>query len=185
MNRQDFIAGLGSAAAWPVVASAQQAAVPLIAYLEGGTEPNELAGFRKGLGELGFVEGRNVRIEYRYAGDQFDQLRLLVTELIGHHPAVIVVSPLYAAIAARALTTTPIVFSGGNDPVDFGLVDSLNRPGSNVTGVYLQSYLLVPKRLQILHELMPKAKAIGMLVNPEFSISTSRATDGRLPPRQF
>jgi putative ABC transport system substrate-binding protein len=175
MRRRAFIAGLGSAAAWPVVARAQQPAMPLIAYLEGGTEPNELAGFRKGLGEMGFVEGRNVHIEYRYAGDQFDRLRPLVTELIGLHPAVIVVSPLSAAIAARALTTTPIVFSGGNDPVDFGLIDSLNRPG--VTGVYSQGYLLIPKRLQILHELMPKAQAIAMLVNPEFSISTSRATD--------
>jgi putative ABC transport system substrate-binding protein len=177
MNRREIIAGLGSAAMWPVVARAQQPPLPLIAYLEGGTEPQELAGFRQGLGEMGFVEGHNVHIEYRYADNQFDRIRPLITELIGHHPAVIVVTPLSAALAAKALTTTPIIFSSGNDAVDTGLVDSLNRPGGNVTGVNTQSYLLVAKRLQILRELIPNAQTIAMLVNPDFLISTSRATD--------
>ena len=179
MKRRTFIAGLGSAAAWPVVVRAQQPPLPLIAYLEGGTAANEkeLSGFRQGLGEMGFVEDRNVKMEYRYAVGLFDRIRPLLTELIGLHPAAIVVTTLSAATAAKALTTTPIIFSSGNDPVESGLVDSLNRPGSNVTGVYSQGYLLVPKRLQILHELMPKAQAIAMLVNPDFLISTSRATD--------
>jgi putative tryptophan/tyrosine transport system substrate-binding protein len=180
MRRRQFIAGLGSAAAWPLVARGQQPAIPVIAYLEGGTAntDKDLAGFRQGLGEMGFVEGRNVHIEYRYAGGQFDRLRPLITELIGHHPAVIVVSPLSAALAAKALTTTtPIIFSSGNDPVDSGLVDSLNRPGGNVTGVNTQGYLLVPKRLQILRELVPNAQTIAILDQPDFPISTTRSAD--------
>src|SRR6516162_2587665 len=137
MKRRTFIAGLGSAAAWPVVVRAQQPPLPLIAYLEGGTSANEkeLSGFRQGLGEMGFVEDRNVKMEYRYAVGLFDRIRPLLTELIGLHPAAIVVTTLSAATAAKALTTTPIIFSSGNDPVESGLVDSLNRPGGNVTGV--------------------------------------------------
>jgi len=125
IKRREFIAGLGGVAAWPLAARAQQPPLPLIAYLVGGTAINEtdLAGFRQGLGEMGFVEGRNVHIEYRWADGQFDRIRPLVTELIGHHPAVIVVSPLSAALAAKALTTTPIIFTSGTDPVDSGLVD--------------------------------------------------------------
>jgi putative ABC transport system substrate-binding protein len=126
---------------------------------------------------MGFVEGRNVHIEYRWADGQYDRLRPLVTELIGHNPAVIVVSPLSAAIAAKALTTTPIIFTSGNDPVDSGLVNSLNRPGGNVTGVNTQLYLLIPKRLQILRELVPNAQTIAMLVNPDFPIATSSSAD--------
>ena len=155
MKRRTFIAGLGSAAAWPLAARGQQLPLPLIAYLEGAiANEKERAGFRQGLSETGFVEGRNVHIEYRWA-DQFDQIRPLLMELIGHHPAAITVTTLSAAIAAKALTTTPIIFTSGNDPVDSGLVDSLNRPGGNVTGVNTQGYLLVPKRLQILRELVP------------------------------
>jgi putative ABC transport system substrate-binding protein len=176
MKRRTFIAGLGSAAAWPVAAWGQQPPLPLIAYLEGSAS-NELAGFRQGLGEMGFVEGRNVHIEYRYAGGQFDRLRPLLTELIGYHPAVIVVTPLSAALAAKALTTTPIIFSSGNDPVDSGLVDSLNRPGGNVTGVNTQGYLLVPKRLQILRELIPNAQTIAILDQPDFPIATAKSGD--------
>jgi putative ABC transport system substrate-binding protein len=178
MNRRELIAGLAGAAAWPVVARGQQPPFPLIAYLEGTTtNETELAGFRQGLAETGFVEGRNVHIEYRWADGHFDRLRPLVTELIGHHPAAIVVSPLSAALAAKALTTTPIIFTSGNDPVDSGLVDSLNSPGGNVTGVNTQGYFLVPKRLQIVRELVPNAQTIAMLVNPDSQISTSRLAD--------
>jgi putative tryptophan/tyrosine transport system substrate-binding protein len=182
MQRRQFIAGLSAAAAFPLAVRAQQPPLPLIAYLYGGTAisghaTKELAGFRQGLGEMGFVEGRNVHIEYRWADGQFDRIRPLVTELIGHHPAAIAVSTLSAALAAKALTTTPIIFSSGNDPVDLGLVDSLNRPGGNVTGVNTQGYLLVPKRLQILRELVPNAQTIAMLVNPDFPISASSSAD--------
>src|SRR6476646_5544377 len=113
MRRRDFVAGFGSAAAWPLVAQAQQQSLPLIAYLEGGTAIHEkdLAGFSTGLGEMGFVEGRNVHIAYRWAGGQFDRIRPLLTELIGLHPAAIVVTTLSAAIAAKARTTAPIIFS--------------------------------------------------------------------------
>ena len=166
MRRRQFIARLGSAAVWPVVARAQQPPLPLIAYLEGAiANEKERAGFRQGLSETGFVEGRNVYIEYRWT-DQFDQIRPLLTELIGLHPAAIVVSTLTAAIVAKALTTIPIIFTSGNDPVDSGLVDSLNRPGGNVTGVNSQSYLLIPN-----------AQTIAMLDQPDFAIATARSAD--------
>jgi putative ABC transport system substrate-binding protein len=177
IKRREFITGLGSAAAWPVLARAQQPPLPLIAYLEGAiANEKERAGFRQGLSEMGFVEGRNVHIEYRWA-DQFDQIRPLLTELIGHHPAAITVGTLSAAIAAKTLTTTPIIFTSGNDAVDSGLVDSLNRPGGNVTGVNTQNYLLVPKRLQILRELIPNAQTIAILDQPDFAIATARSAD--------
>jgi putative tryptophan/tyrosine transport system substrate-binding protein len=179
VKRRQFIAGVAGAAVWPVVARAQQPPLPLIVYLEGGTAIREkvLAGFSQGLGEMGFVEGRNVHIEYRWVDGQFDRIRPLLTELIGLHPAAIVVTTLSAAIAAKALTTVPIIFSSGNDPVDSGLVDSLNRPGSNVTGVSSQGYLLVPKRLQILRELVPNAQTIAILDPSDFPIAISRSKD--------
>jgi len=175
IKRRQFIAGLGSAAAWPVVAQAQQAAMPVVAFLNGGTASSDaarVAAFHKGLQEVGFVEGRNVLLEYRWADGRFDRLQRLVIDLIGHRPTVMVVSPLSAAIAARAATTTiPIVFLGGGDAVDFGVVDSLNRPGSNVTGVNTLLAALVPKRVQMLRALTPRAAHIAMLINPDARIT--------------
>jgi putative ABC transport system substrate-binding protein len=128
IKRRDFSAGLGSAAAWPVVARAQQRTMPVIGFLNGGTAIvfAGLTAFHRGLEETGFVEGRNVVIEYRWADGRFDRLQGLAIDLVGHGPAVMVVSPSSAALAAKAATTTiPIVYTGGGDPVDLGLIDSL------------------------------------------------------------
>jgi putative ABC transport system substrate-binding protein len=127
-----------------------------------------LAAFLSGLEEAGFVEGRNVLIEYRWAEGRYDRLQGLVIDLIGHRPTVMVVNPSSAAFAAKAATTTiPIVYTGGGDAVDLGLIDSLNRPGGNVTGVIALVNALVPKRLQMLRALAPRATHIAMLINTD------------------
>jgi putative ABC transport system substrate-binding protein len=175
VKRRTFIAGLGSAAAWPLLARAQQPAIPVLGFLNGGTassDADRVAAFNKGLQEAGFVQGRNVLIEYRWADGHFDRLQGLVIDLIGRRPTAMVVTPLSAAIAARAATTTiPIVFLGGGDAVNFGVVDSLNRPGSNVTGVNTLLAALVPKRVQMLRALAPAAARIAVLVNPDARIT--------------
>jgi putative ABC transport system substrate-binding protein len=171
MKRRQFIAGLGSAAAWPVVAQGQQAAVPVIGYLHSGSPgqiPENLSGFLKGLDETGFVEGRNVAIEHRWAENQYDRFPALVADLVRRRVAVIVTDPpTIAAAAAKAATTTiPIIFSTGTDPVRAGLVASFNRPGGNVTGVVNISADLGPKRLGLLHEFVPTVTTIAVLNNP-------------------
>jgi putative ABC transport system substrate-binding protein len=171
MRRREFIAGLGSAAAWPVVARAQQAAVPVIGYLVSGSAELDYkiitVPFLQGLKETGYVEGQNVAVEYRYAENQFDRLPALATDLVRRRVAVIVTSGLAATLAAKAATTTiPIVFATGGDPVALGLVASLNRPGANVTGIATLQAELGPKRLQLLRELLPNAGRFGVLVDP-------------------
>jgi putative ABC transport system substrate-binding protein len=153
MQRRQFIVGLGSAAAWPVVARAQQTAMPVIGYLS-GTVPRPLGGrqdlaFRQGLKEMGFVEGQNVAIEYRSAQDQYERLPELAADLISRRVAVIVATgSVRGPLAAKAATTSiPIVFFFGSDPVALGLVASLNRPGGNVTGVTSLGRELLSKRL--------------------------------------
>jgi len=170
MKRREFIAGLGGAVTWPLVARAQQPAMPVIGYLS-ATSPESmtklLAAFHQGLGETGFVDGQNVVIEYRWAHDQYDSLPMLATELAGRPVRVIVVpGATPAALAAKAATgKIPIVFTNGSDPVQVGLVDSLNRPGGNVTGIVTISVSLVAKRLALLHEVAPNASVVGFLVN--------------------
>jgi putative tryptophan/tyrosine transport system substrate-binding protein len=171
MLRRDFIAGVGSAAVWPALARAQQSAMPVIGFLHGsGLQANRdgVQAFRKGLGEIGYVEGQNVIVEYRWAEGQYERLRGMATDLVRRRVAVIV-TPLSTAatLAAKAATTTiPIVFSAGVDPVQAGLVGSLNRPGGNVTGFVTMGNEIGAKRLELLHELIPAAASFAVLVNP-------------------
>jgi putative tryptophan/tyrosine transport system substrate-binding protein len=168
MRRREFIAGLGSAAVWPVVVRAQQPAMPVVGFLYVGTrEEASLPSFRKGLSETGFVEGRNLTIEYRYAEDQHDRLPALATELVRRRVAVIYATGgFYAISAAKAATAAiPIVFVTGGDPVEPGFVASLNRPGGNVTGISFMNAQLTAKRLGLLHDLLPSASRFAMLVN--------------------
>jgi putative tryptophan/tyrosine transport system substrate-binding protein len=171
VKRREFIALLGGAAAWPVVARAQQSAMPVIGYLgvssfakSAGTS---LHAFKRGLAESGYVEDRNVTIEYRWADDEYDRLPALAVELVQRGVAVLVAAGSPAALPAKAATTViPIVFMIGSDPVELGLVAGLNRPGGNLTGVAYLNVEVAPKRLELLHELIPTAKSIALLVNP-------------------
>jgi putative tryptophan/tyrosine transport system substrate-binding protein len=176
MKRRTFIAGLGSAAAWPVVARAQQPAMPVVGYLETGTPEGSgstVTAFRKGLSETSFVEGKNVTIEYRFGNNDPARVPELVADLIRRRVAVIAsVGPRAATLAVKAATTTiPIVFRNAGDPVQDGIVASFNRPGGNITGITSMSEELGPKRLGLLHELMPKAERLGVLTSTTFAVA--------------
>jgi putative tryptophan/tyrosine transport system substrate-binding protein len=181
MQRRDFIILLGSAAAiWPLVARAQQRALPVIGFINLTSARNytrRLEGFLNGLRETGYVDGRNVKIEYRWAEDRSDRLPTMAADLVQKQVAVIAATSTPAAVAAKAATTTiPIVFVLGSDPVQLGLVTSLNRPEGNVTGVTLTNIEMAPKRLQLLHELIPTARVIALLVNPTIPSLAEPAT---------
>jgi putative tryptophan/tyrosine transport system substrate-binding protein len=181
MRRREFITLLGSAAAWPLEARAQQSAMPVIGYLgtaSAGSTRTDLAGFHQGLARAGFVEGRDVVIEYRWAEGRYDRLPALATELVAQQVAVLIVTSNAAGLAAKAATSTiPIVFAIGGDPVKFGFVASLNRPGGNLTGVVVLGEVLIKKRLELLHELVPNASVIAVLVNPSNPDTETRLRD--------
>jgi putative ABC transport system substrate-binding protein len=177
MNRRTFIAGLGSATAWPVVARAHQTPMPVVGYLSGDTQDGDVRrtrAFVQGLGETGYIEGKNVAIEYRWAGGQYDQLPALAADLVRRRVDVIAaIGGVPPTLAAKAATSTiPIAFGVGPDPVELGLVASLNRPGGNMTGVAVPSDDLTAKRVELLHELAPQSAVIALLVNP-----TNRSTE--------
>ena len=182
LKRREFITLLGAAAAWPLVARAQQPAMPVIGFLSSrspGESADLVAAFRRGLAEGGYVEGQNVSLEFRWGEGRYERLTAYAVELVRRAVTVIVTAggdP--AAQAAKAATATiPIVFVSGSDPVKVGLVSSLNRPGGNITGVHMLILSLGAKRLGQLHELMPAANPVGILVNPNFADALTQLRD--------
>jgi putative ABC transport system substrate-binding protein len=182
--RRDFITLIGGAAAWPLAARAQRVGMPLVAFVSGRARSDSEhyeAAFRKGLNGAGFIEGQNVTVEYHWLNGQYDKLSSLMTDFVSRRVDVIAAGSAQVALAAKAATTTiPIVFVVGADPVNLGLVATLARPGGNATGINFFAADVTPKRLGLLHELIPKAARIAVLVNPA-DAPTTTATLRDLP----
>jgi putative ABC transport system substrate-binding protein len=193
MTRRDFIAQLGGAAiAWPLAACTQKPAMPMIGFLlitspfaESPVWTPTLGSFQKGLAETRYIEGKNVAIEYRYAEFHYDRLPALAADLVSRHVAVLVAGGGAALEAKAATSTIPIVFVEQSDPVSIGLVASLGRPGGNVTGVTTFAVDLDAKRLELLHELVPKASLIALLVNPDRATAEAQARKAQEAARPF
>ena len=182
MRRREFIIILGGAAAsWPLSARAQQPAMPVVGFMMAGSRAalrDGITAFEAGLKELGFVEGQNLALEYRFAEGQFERFPAFASDLVHRRASVIAASSPQAALAAKQATATiPIVFSVGADPVEVGLVSSLSHPGGNVTGVYQFTAGLESKRLGLLHEMVPKARVVGTLINPNYAAAESQLRD--------
>jgi putative ABC transport system substrate-binding protein len=180
MKRREFITLLGGAAAWPLAARAQQPAIPVVGFL-GPSSPGALRrpilAFRDGLKEAGLVEGQNVAIEYRFAEGQFDRIPAMLSDLVRRPVDVLASNSAGALVAKQSNTTTPTVFVSGEDPVKLGLVPSLNRPGGNLTGVYIFAGALEGKRLGLLHEMVPRATTIAALIHPNYAAAETQLRD--------
>jgi putative ABC transport system substrate-binding protein len=186
MNRRALLSLLGGAAAWPLAARSQQPAMPVVGFLHPSSpDAYRPRAFRQGLKDAGFIEGENVAIEFRWAGDQIDRLPALATEFVQRRVAVIATAGTPSVFAAKAATTTiPIVFIVGEDPVRLGLVTSLARPGGNLTGINFLAVELAAKRLELLREMVPGATRIAVLVNPANATTTeSTSKDVRAAAR--
>jgi ABC-type uncharacterized transport system substrate-binding protein len=184
IRRREFISLLGgAAAAWPQAARAQQVAMPIIGYLSSLTQADSVnfdAAFRRGLSEMGYVEGQNVRIEYRWITDRYSPLPAMATDLVQRQVAMISAFGPPAVLAAKAATATiPIVFVTGADPIKFGFVASFNRPGGNITGIWVVQSVLAQKRLQLMRELLPKDLLIALLVNPTSPVAEPQTRDAQ------
>ena len=184
MRRRNFIKGMvGSAATWPLAARAQQPGIPVIGYISSLTQADSVqfdAAFRRGLSEMGYVEGHNVRIEYRGITDRYSSLPAMASDLVQRKVAMIGAFGPPAVLAAKAATATiPIVFVTGADPVKFGFVASFNRPGGNITGIWMVLAVLAQKKLQLIRELLPKAKLIALLVNPTSPVAEPQMRDAQ------
>jgi putative tryptophan/tyrosine transport system substrate-binding protein len=190
MKRRNFIGLAGSVAAWPLVVRAQRPSLPVVGFL-GATSPegyaNFVSGFQRGLKEAGFVDGDNVATTYRWAEGQYDRLPGLAADLVSRRVSVIVATGgLPSSLAAKQATETiPIIFTLGSDPVKYGLVSSLNRPNGNVTGVTLFAYLFDAKRIELMHELVPGASVVALLVNPNNPQAEAQHADVEAAVQKF
>jgi putative ABC transport system substrate-binding protein len=184
MRRREFIGLVGGATVtWPLVGRAQQPAMPVVGYLSSLTQADSVhfdAAFRLGLSEMGYVEGQNVSMEYRWITDRYSPLSAMAVEFVQRPVAMIAAFGPPAVLAAKAATATiPIVFVTGADPIKFGFVASFNRPGGNVTGIWMVTTVLAQKRLQLIHELLPKAELIALLVNPTSPVAEPQIRDAQ------
>ena len=183
LRRREFISLLGGMATWPLSAHAQQPAMPIVGYLSSLGQAVSVqfdAAFRRGLSQMGFVEGQNVSIEYRWMTDSYDPLPAMAADLVQRQVAVICAFGPPAVLAAKAATTSlPIVFVTGADPIKFGFVASFNRPGGNITGIWVVTSVLAQKRLELLHELVPKAELFALLVNPTSPVAEPQTRDAQ------
>ena len=188
MNKRELITLLGgAAAAWPLATRAQQPAPPVIGYLSSLSQAVSVrfdAALRQGLSDMGYVEGQNVSIEYRWISDRYDALPAMAAELVQRQVAVIVALGPPAVLVAKAATKTiPIVFVTGADPLKFGFVTSFNKPGANITGIWLVSTVLAEKRLQLLRDVVPKVELVGLLVNPTSPVAEPQTRDAQAAAR--